>query len=260
MESEHTTPVPRDLENQWCVVTGGTKGIGNAIARRFVDAGAHVMIAARNEADLETAVTELKSRAGAGQTIVGQQLDVSDRSSVETMFERVDELGQLNVFVANAGTGSIVPFLELDADVWDQTIGLNLTGTFTCIQGAARRMVEHGQGNRCVIAVSSVRGLGGRPGTAHYATSKAGLNQLMRVAAYELAPHQVRMNILSPGITMTPLAAVNAEVSKRVAEQVPLGRAAEAEEIAAGAHYLASPSAGFVTGANLVIDGGDTLW
>lgn len=260
MESEYTTAVPRDLENQMCVVTGGTKGIGQAIARRFVDAGANVVIAARNEADLETEVAALKERATGDQFVVGIRLDVSDRASVKAMFEKVDELGNLNVFVANAGTGSIVPFLELTEETWDQTLALNLTGTFACVQGAARRMVEHGQGNRCVIAVSSVRGLGGRPGTSHYATSKAGLNQMMRVAARELAEHQVRMNILSPGLTMTPLASANPEVSAKVAAQVPFGRAAEPEEIAAGAHYFASPGAGCVTGANLVIDGGDTLW
>lgn len=252
-------PINRDLQDQWCVVTGGTKGIGLAIAERFVDAGANVVIAARNTADLESAAASLRDRAGAGE-VLGQRLDVADRDSVEELFARVDEIGRLNVFVANAGSGSIVPFLELGTDVWDQTIALNLTGTFACVQGAARRMAAAGEGNRSIIAVSSIRGLGARPGTTHYAASKAGLNQMMRVAAYELAPLGIRANVLSPGITLTPLSSGNPEVRERMIQHVPMARAGETADMASGAHYLASPASGFVTGTNLVIDGGESLW
>ncbi|GAB3072151.1 SDR family oxidoreductase [Nocardioides zeae] len=258
MQEQATTM--RELEGQLCVVTGGSKGIGFAIAERYVAAGARVVIAARDEGDLARAAEQLEAVEGRAGEVVVQRLDVSDRASVEALFARVDELGPLNVLVANAGSGSIVPFLDLDDELWDRTIGLNLTGTFACMRGAARRMVAQGGGNRSIIAVSSIRGLGARPGTAHYAASKAGLNQLARVAAYELAPEGVRVNVLSPGITDTPLASVNDEVRDRMLQHVPMGRVGHTDDMAQAALYLASPRTGFVTGTNLVVDGGESLW
>ncbi|GAA4681213.1 SDR family NAD(P)-dependent oxidoreductase [Gordonia humi] len=252
--------VARDLTGQWCVVTGGSDGIGYAIAERFVAAGAHVLIAARGAEKLDAARIRLDARSDGSQKVLAHRTDAGDRESIAGLFARIDELDALNVFVANAGSGSIEPFLELDVVVWDRTIGLNLTGTFTCVQSAARRMVAAGEGNRSIIAISSIRGLGARPGTAHYAASKAGLNQMMRVAAYELAEHRVRANVLSPGITQTSLSDGNPEVRTRMVEHVPMSRAGSTEDMAAGAHYLASPSSGFVTGTNVVIDGGESLW
>ena len=245
------------LEGQLCVVTGGSKGIGFAIAERFVAQGAHVLIAARDPDGLARAAEDLGGGRGRVST---QRLDVADRGSVEELFAKVDEIGPLNVMVANAGSGSVVPFLDIDVELWDRTIGLNLSGTFACIQGAARRMVAQGTGNRSIIAVSSIRGLGARPGTAHYAASKAGLNQLSRVAAYELAAEGVRVNVLSPGITDTPLSSVNDEVRDRMLQHVPMGRVGHTDDMAQAALFLASAASSFVTGTNTVVDGGESLW
>lgn len=248
------------LEGQWCVVTGGSKGIGYSIAERFVQAGAHVVIAARDETDLAAAVARLRGVSGRQGAVEAQRVDVVDRASVDALLDRVDGWGPLSVLVANAGSGSVTPFLEVSAELWDRTLGLNLTGTFACVQGAARRMVAQGEGNRSIIAVSSIRGLGARPGTAHYSASKAGLNQMMRVAAYELAPHGIRANVLSPGITDTPLSSLNTEVRDRMLQHVPMGRVGQTSDMAEAALYLASPGSGFVTGTNLVVDGGESLW
>ena len=250
-----------DLQGRVVVVTGGSKGIGFSIARRFVEAGGDVLVAARDERDLAAAVEQLEAVPGRTGAVAMQQLDVADRTSVEGLFARVGDLGRLGVFVANAGSGSLASFLDITPEVWDRTIGLNLTGTFACIQGAARQMVaQEGEGNRSIIAVSSFRGLGARPGTAHYAASKAGLNQMARVAAYELAPHGVRVNVLSPGITDTPLSSSNTDVRDRMLEHVPMGRVGRTDDMAEAAVYLAAPASRFVTGTNLVVDGGESLW
>jgi glucose 1-dehydrogenase len=177
------------------------------------------------------------------------------------MFDQLRaDLPQLDVFVANAGAGSLQPFLEITREVWDSTIGLNLTGTFLCVQKAARLMKEGASANRSIIVVSSIRAVGTRPGTLPYSVAKAGLNQLVRIAAYELAPEGIRVNALSPGITATPLTQANPDTFARMVQTVPVGRAGAPGDMAHAALYLADPASAFVTGTNLVVDGGESLW
>ena len=248
------------LAGRFTVVTGASKGIGCGIASAFVDAGANVLLVARGEHDLEAAADELRQRAHAGQQITTAQADTSDESSIDALFATIDrDLPQLDIFVANTGSGQVTPFLEVTRKQWDDTIGLNLTGTFLCCQHAARRMVGR-DSDRSILVISSIRGLGARPGVLPYAVTKAGLNQLVRVAAYELAAEGVRVNALSPGITVTPLSDTNPEVRERMAATVPLGRAGLPMDMGSAAVYLCSPGASFVTGVNLVVDGGESLW
>ena len=251
------------LHGQWAVVTGASKGIGLGIAGALVDAGASVVLVARGEEALEAAGETLRERAAGGQAVVTKVADTSRRGSIAALFAQLgDELPQLNVLVANAGSGAVVPFLDCTAEEWERTIALNLTGTFLCCQAAARLMVAApGEANRSIVVVSSIRADGARPGLAPYATTKAGLNQLVRIAAYELAPFGIRVNALSPGITATPLSLEgNAELFEERAKTVPMGRAGTPDDMAAAALYLCSPAAGFVTGTNLVVDGGESLW
>lgn len=255
-----TAGMQRPLAGRFTVVTGASKGIGYGIAAAFVDAGASVLLVARGAHDLEVAADELRQRAGAGQRVTTAQADTSDENSIDAMFATIDhELPQLDVFVANTGSGQVTPFLDVTREQWDATIGLNLTGTFLCCQNAARRMVGR-DGDRSILVISSIRGLGARPGVLPYAVSKAGLNQLVRVAAYELAAEGVRVNALSPGITVTPLSDANPDVRERMAATVPLGRAGLPMDMGSAALYLSSPGASFVTGVNLVVDGGESLW
>ncbi len=252
----------RPLDGQWALVTGASKGIGLGIAEQLVRAGANIVLVARNLDALEEAQTQLEGVAAAGQRVVARRADASDRESIVDLFAWVrSELPGLNVFVANAGSGAVVPFLELTAEDWDATIGLNLTGSFHCIQEAARIMIEmDADANRSIIAVSSIRGIGIRPGLAPYAASKAALNQLVRMVAYELGPHGIRVNALSPGITVTPLAEQNRSVLEERLADIPMGRAGSIEDMGAAALFLAAPGSRFMTGTNTIVDGGESLY
>lgn len=253
------------LVGQWAVVTGASKGIGLGIAGALVDAGASVVLVARGEEALEAAGGTLRERASGGreQAVVTKVADTSQPGAIAVLFAQLaDELPRLNVLVANAGSGALAPFLDCTAEEWERTIALNLTGTFLCCQAAARMMAAApGEPNRSIVVVSSIRAHGARPGLAAYATTKAGLNQLVRIAAYELAPLGIRVNALSPGITATPLSQdQNPELFEERAKTVPMGRAGTPADMAAAALYLCSPAAAFVTGTNLVVDGGESLW
>ena len=253
------------LAGQWALVTGASKGIGYGIAEKLVGDGANVALVARNADDLEDAARRLAETAGDNQEVVARPADVADRSSIASLFVWVrDELPGLNILVANAGSGTVVPFLELTPAAWDATVALNLTGTFLCMQEAARVMVGMPEGtNRSIVVVSSIRALGIRPGLAAYASTKAAVNQLVRMAAYELGPHGIRVNVLSPGITMTPLlASTMAENPDILAERtadVPMGRPGQPDDMGSAALFLCQPASAFVTGTNLIVDGGEHL-
>jgi NAD(P)-dependent dehydrogenase (short-subunit alcohol dehydrogenase family) len=250
------------LDGAWAVVTGASKGIGLGIADRFVAAGANVLLVARGADDLARAARALAEGASPGQEVRTAVADASQPEALEELFDRIDdEIPDLNVYVANVGSGSVVPFLDVTRDEWDRIIALNLTGTFIGCQRAARHMVRGDAADRSILVVSSIRAIGARPGRLPYSVTKAGLNQFVRVAAYELAPHGIRVNALSPGITATPMALErNPEIFAQMTAEVPLGRAGTPSDMGSAAVYLSSPAARFVTGANLVVDGGESLY
>lgn len=250
----------RPMQGQWAVITGGTKGIGRAIADRLFAAGASVVVVARGQEALDATLAELRAAAADGQEVFGVTADMSDRASIRDLFAVVDDkLPHLNVFVANAGTGWVTPFLELTDDEVDGVLALNFTGALVGCQLAGRKMVANPQANQSIIAVSSIRALGARPGRLIYAATKAALNQAVRVAATELAPHGIRINTLSPGITETPLTAANPAAFDEAVANVPMGRAGLPTDLGEAAYFLASPASAFVTGANLIVDGGESL-
>ena len=248
------------LEGEWVVVTGGSKGIGRAIAERMLDAGANVVVVARNRAEIDVCAAELSVSARESQRVIGLTADVANRASVDALFDELHErIPRLDHFVANAGTGRVTPFFDLTAEEVDEVVALNLTGTIQCMQLAARMMCEHPIDNSCIVVVSSIRGLGVVPGRLIYAATKAGINQAVRVAAAELAPLGIRANIVSPGITETPLTAKNPEVFAEMTANVPMGRAAQPRDLAEAATFLCSPAAQFITGLNMIVDGGESL-
>ena len=250
----------RPLAGRWAVVTGGSKGIGQAIGRRLAGAGANVVLVARGQAALDEATSALRDLLDGEQRVLGVVADMADRTSIDGLFDTLRaELPHVNVFVANAGTGHVTPFLELSAEEFDGVVGLNFIGAIHGIQRAAQLMVERPVENQTILAVSSIRALGAKPGRLIYAATKAGLNQAIRVAAVELAPHGIRVCGVSPGITETPLTAAHPDAFEEAVRHVPLGRAGQPEDLAEAAYFLCSPQARFITGANLVVDGGESL-
>jgi 3-oxoacyl-[acyl-carrier protein] reductase len=253
------------LDGQWALVTGASKGIGYGIAGQLAGDGANVVLVARNANDLEQAQRTLTDVVGPDRRVLVRTADLADRNQIGALFAWVgSELPGLNILVANAGAGAMTPFLELPIEAWDATLALNLTGTFLCLQAAGRIMVGMPAGsNRAMVVVSSIRALGIRPGLAAYASTKAAVNQLVRMAAYELAPEGIRVNALSPGITVTPLVAATMEahpeiLAERTAD-VPMGRPGQPADMGSAALFLCQPASAFITGTNLVVDGGEHL-
>jgi 3-oxoacyl-[acyl-carrier protein] reductase len=249
-----------ELVGQWAVVTGGSMGIGRAIVERLADGGANVVVVARGKEALDATVAATRANARPDQEVVGIAADVASRQAVDVLFDELHaRLPALNIFVGNAGTGHVTPFLELSDEEFDAVLALNFTGTLRCCQLAGRMMVAAPQANAAIVLVSSIRALGARTGRLVYSATKAGVNQAVRVAALELAPHGIRVNALSPGITETPLTAKNPAAFAEAVANVPLGRAGRPADLAEAAAFLCSPRASFITGINLIVDGGESL-
>ena len=231
----------KGLQDKRVVVTGGTSGIGAATVQRFRDEGSRV--AAIADRDVEDPAL---------------LCDVADAGQVARAFGRVDELlGGIDVLVANAGISVRKPFLEIEDADWRRVLDVNLTGVFHCAQQAARRMVA-GDGG-VILMTASTNGLTGHPFYADYNAAKAGVIQLARTMALELAP-KVRVSSICPGYVLTPMqrAEYSDEMLAEVNAGIPLGRHATPEEIAALFAFLASDEGAYFTGATISIDGGET--
>jgi glucose 1-dehydrogenase len=251
-----------DLDGQWAVILGASEGIGFGVAEALFAGGASVALVARGADALESRRQQLWQGCRPGQHVRTECADASDPESMSSLFERLDrDLPSLNVYVANAGAATVTPLVEIALEEWQGQLALNLTGTFLGVQWAARRMMRADpRSNRAILLVSSVRAVGARAGMLAYSATKAAVNQLARVAALELAPHGVRVNVLSPGLTATTTAIERApEIFAARLAEVPLGRTGSPDDMGAAVRYLCGPAAAFVTGANLVVDGGQSL-
>jgi 3-oxoacyl-[acyl-carrier protein] reductase len=223
-------------------VTGGSRGIGLAIARAFAAAGDRV------------AVTYRTSAAPAGFLAV--RADVTDADEVDAAFDAVEAAnGPVEVLVANAGITRDTLLLRMSDDDWNAVVETNLTGAYRVARRAARSMLRAHAGR--MVFVSSVVGLSGGAGQANYAASKAGLVGLARSIAREFGSRGITANVVAPGFVDTALTAVlTPERRAEILGQVPLGRYATAEEIAGAVRFLASDEAAYITGAVLPVDGG----
>ncbi|MDK1360594.1 SDR family oxidoreductase [Arthrobacter sp. zg-Y1219] len=237
------------------IVTGSDSGIGRATAVALAAAGLDVGITwhTDEEGAKETA-DEVRSH---GRRAFTAQLDTTDLPGCGRVIDQlVQDLGSLQVFVNNAGTGDGTPFLDLDYKTWMQTLDTNLNGAFVCLQHAARTMVEAGEEGR-LIAVTSVHETQPRVGSAAYTASKHGLGGLMKVMALELGRYGITVNSVAPGEIATPMTGQHNEDPHRTDRPgIPLGRPGDAREIAAVVAFLASPAASYVTGASWPVDGG----
>jgi glucose 1-dehydrogenase len=247
------------LENKVAIVTGGAKGIGLAIARRFASEGARVVIADVNEEAGSRAVEEI----GALGAVRFVRCDVGDRADVENLVaSTVQAWGAVDVLVNNAGIVHAADFLEVSEADFDRVLRVNLKGAFLVAQAAARQMVKQvGQGGApsAIVNMSSVNAVFAIANQVPYSVSKGGINQLTKVMALALAPHGIRVNAIGPGSIMTDmLASVNSnpEAKHRLLSRTPLGRIGDPSEIAAIAAFLASDDASYITGQTIYADGG----
>jgi len=239
----------KKLQNKIAIITGGGQGIGEAIATAFAEAGATVVIADINLENAQTVATTLNGHA--------IRLDVTNPENVQAVVtETIDKFGQIDILVNNAGIGQNRPFLDTPLDEWNQVLNVNLTGPFLCGQAVAREMVKQKSGK--IINIGSISGQLGAQGRSAYGASKAGIIQLTRIMAVELAPHGVYVNAISPGPVDTEQSrAMHTEATRQsYLNRIPLGRYGERKEIAAAAVFLASDDSNFVVGHILNTDGG----
>lgn len=224
------------------LVTGGNRGIGRAIAEAFLANGDKVAVTTRSGGAPEGAL-ELKA-------------DITDAAQVEAAFVAAEAAhGPVEVLVANAGITADTLLLRMSEDDWQSVIDTNLTGSFRLAKRAAKAMLRQRKGR--IIFISSVVGLLGSPGQVNYAASKAGLVGMARSMARELGPRSITANVVAPGYVDTDMTAVLSDEQKEgIRSQVPLGRYADPTEVAGAVLWLASPSAAYVTGAVIPVDGG----
>ncbi|NWD79307.1 SDR family oxidoreductase [Pseudomonas reactans] len=243
-----------DFSGQGVLVTGGAQGIGRGIVEAFARRGAQVVIADRQREQAEAVATELSAQ---GYRVSAVGVDLAESAAV---FECVQRLPRLDILVHNAGYFPLTAFADITPDLLQRTLAVNLSALFWLTQAALPAFRDLGRG--CVLVTSSVTGNRvGYPGLSHYAASKAGVNGFIRNAALELAPLNVRVNGVEPGMIATPAMGNlgDAALNDSIASRVPLGRLGEAADIAGAMLFLASDLASYITGQTLVVDGGSTL-
>jgi len=243
------------LAGKIAVITGGSSGIGLATAKRFVEEGAHVVIAGREEKELK------KAAALIGRNVTTVAGDVSNLEDLDRLYAVVKEKhGHIDILFANAGAGTIAPLEKATEAHFDQTFDVNVKGTFFTVQKALPLFKNGGS----IILTSSVTNVLGFPGFSAYAASKAAVRNFARAWTMELKDRKIRVNSMSPGPTetgalekttgLTPAQAKQA--AAQYATQIPMGRSGKPEEIADAVTFLASDESSFITGVDLAVDGG----
>jgi NAD(P)-dependent dehydrogenase (short-subunit alcohol dehydrogenase family) len=245
------------LVGKKALITGGNSGIGLATARVFIKEGAQVAITGRNQETLDAALADL------GPNSIGFRGDVTDSKSRKAIIQRVGEkFGKLDIVFANAGIPGTTVAGSTAEELFEEIIRVNLTSVFLTVQDALPILND----GSSVILNGSVIGTLGQPGYSAYSASKAGVRALARTLAGDLSPRNIRVNVVAPGATKTPIWGRNSqrspeevgEIARRVASQIPLGRWGEADEIAKAVLFLASDDSSYVQGAELFVDGGLT--
>ncbi len=239
------------------VVTGGASGIGLGVARGFANDGHRVAILDSNGVAAEAAAADLQSQ---GATAIAVDVDVADRLSVGAGFDRVrTELGPVEILVTSAGIEAFTPVLDISGDLWDRIIGVNLTGTFTCVQTALPDMLGAGWGR--IVTISSSSAQSGAPNMAHYVASKGGVIGLTKALAVDLARLGITVNTIPPSLVDTPMvqkaeAAGDFPGVDVVGPMVPVGRAGTPADIAAACSFLCSEEGSYITGQVIGVNGG----
>ena len=242
------------LEGKTAVVTGGSRGIGSAIALRLASEGANVAVCASKS--LETARGVAQKVEALGRQALALQADVSSSEDVDNLVKSVlDAWGQIDILVNNAGITRDGLLMRLKESDWDAVLDVNLKGAYLCIKAVSRPMMKARFGR--IVNISSVVGLSGNAGQINYSASKSGLIGLTKSVARELAGRGITSNAVAPGFVPTEMTAELSESAQQdLVKQIPLGKLGTVEDIAAAVAFLASDDAGYITGQVLVVDGG----
>jgi 3-oxoacyl-[acyl-carrier protein] reductase len=241
------------LRDKVAIVTGAAQGIGEGIALKLAEKGAHVVVSDIDEAG---AIRAAKAVRSADRRALAITADVADRERVMQMVESsVAEFGRLDILVNNAGIARSATLLRLTSEAWDQVLAVNLKGVFNVTQAVAPHMIQARYGK--IVNISSIYGRTGTIGDSNYAASKAGIIGLTKSIAQELARHNINVNAILPGMVDTPLLrGIPEKYLAPMREEIPLRRVATPEDIANVTAFLASDEASYITGAAIEVTGG----
>ena len=243
------------LEGQVAIVTGASKGIGQAIALALSKEGAIVIVNGRNIESIQKVVEEIKALGGQALPV---KANVSNSKEVNKLVETtLNKYQKIDILVNNAGVNELVPTLELTENQWNNIIDVNLKSQFLCSQAVAKQMMEQKRGK--IVNMASIGAHVGTPGQAAYATSKAGIVQLTKVLAVEWGKYNINVNAVSPGMTMTAM--MEYLINERPdfiegIKRIPLQRPARPEDIANVVLFLVSSESDYITGQEIIVDGG----
>jgi len=245
------------LEGKSAIVTGGTRGIGRAIAELLAQRGANVMIAARSNEQAHTAADEIASATG--QRVIPIVVDVSNFESAKLMVDAaIKEFERVDILINNAGVTRDTLIMRMEEADWDFVVDINLKGTFNCSKAVVRQMIKQRFGR--IINISSVAGLMGNAGQTNYSASKAGIIGFSKALAREVASRQITVNVIAPGFVPTALTNdLSDELKNESLKFIPLARWGTPAEVAFAAAFLASDEAGYITGQVLSVDGGMSM-
>ena len=243
----------KPLAGRTAVVTGGTRGIGLAIARALAEDGASVVVSGRDAGRLESAVTEIETL---GASALGVAADQSKREDCERLVDAAKErFGRIDVLVNNAGITRDQLLVRMKDDDWDEVMDTNLRGVFLMTRAVAKSMMRQKSGR--IVNIASTAGAMGNPGQVNYSAAKAGVIGLTKAAARELAHWNILVNAVAPGLIETDMAAgIPAEAREALLQQVPLKRVGAAREVAEVVRFLAGNGATYVTGQTIHVNGG----
>lgn len=247
----------KDFAGKAALITGGSRGIGKAIALELAAGGADIALCARTEGAAESAAAEIEAL---GVRAAPCQADVADSDqAAAAVAQTLEVFGRIDILVNNAGITRDNLLMRMKEEDWDAVLATNLKGAFNCCKAAVRPMMKARSGR--IINVTSVVGISGNAGQANYAASKAGLLGLTKSLAKEFASRNVTVNAVAPGLV--PETGMTSDLADQVVEQmqaqIPLGRTGTVEEIAHAVTFLASERAGYITGQVVVVDGGMTM-
>jgi 3-oxoacyl-[acyl-carrier protein] reductase len=241
------------LKDKVALITGGARGIGQAIAMTFAREGADIVVA---DVNLEVAQKIASEIEALGRKALALEMDVTDYTKVEEGMNKIlDKFGKVDILVNNAGITKDNLILRMSQAEWDAVINVNLKGTFNCIKAVSRPMIKQRSGK--IVSIASIIGLMGNAGQANYAASKAGIIALTKTVAKELASRNVNANAVAPGFIQTEMTAKLPEpVKAKMMEAIPLAKLGTPQDVANVCLFLASEEANYITGQVITVDGG----